>query len=105
MIQVPWLPLVIATGRPRHSGRSRCSMDAKKAFMSTSTIARGQTSWWRLLVSGSPVQGVFPVHAIGGSQGTFMAGSGLVLEYCDYIQHLTIMCYLQFVLAAAERWG
>ncbi len=44
MMQVPCRPLVIATGRPRHSGRSRCSMEAKKAFMSTSTMARGQTT-------------------------------------------------------------
>ena len=48
-MQVPWRPLVIATGRPRHSGQSRCSMEAKKAFMSIRMMARGQiTGQWSL---------------------------------------------------------
>ena len=42
MMEAPLGPLVTATGRPRSSGKSRCSMDAKNAFMSTRMMARGQ---------------------------------------------------------------
>src|SRR5690348_1701175 len=44
MMQEPWGPLVTATGLPRNSGKSRCSMDAKNAFMSTWRMARDQGS-------------------------------------------------------------
>lgn len=100
-MQVPRLPLVIATGRPRHSGRSCCSMDAKKAFMSTSAIARGQTAWW-WSVSGSPVRGMLLEAGIGGSLCAFVAGSWPA-EYCDYIQYSAIKFYLQFMRIAAGR--
>src|SRR5882724_5556224 len=41
---VPCVPLVTATGLSRSSGKSRCSMEAKNAFMSTCRMARGQGS-------------------------------------------------------------
>ena len=62
-MQVPCLPLVMAIGRPRHSGRSRCSIEAKKAFMSTSAMALGQVG-----------------------KGVWLFGVALFI-YCDYIQY------------------
>src|SRR3990172_6331431 len=58
MMQVPCSPLVTATGRPRHSGRSRCSMAAKKAFMSTRMMARDQGT-----ADGWDMAGFLPVAA------------------------------------------
>src|SRR5690242_9415506 len=42
MTQVPVSPLVTPTGRLCSSGKSSCSMLAKKAFMSTRAMALGQ---------------------------------------------------------------
>ncbi len=41
-MQLPRIPLVIATGLPSKYGKSRCSTEAKKAFMSSRAIARFQ---------------------------------------------------------------
>ena len=42
IIQLPFIPLVIPIGFPIRFGFLACSMEAKKAFMSTSAITRGQ---------------------------------------------------------------
>jgi hypothetical protein len=39
---VPAAPFVTPIGLPRSSGKSRCSTDAKNAFMSMCRTARGQ---------------------------------------------------------------
>jgi hypothetical protein len=62
--------LVMATGRPRHSMRSRCSIEAKKAFMSTSAIARGQST-------GGWVSDVISVFLVVEAFS----------KYCNYIQY------------------
>ena len=42
IIQLPFIPLVIPIGLPIRFGSRACSIEAKKAFISTNTIMRGQ---------------------------------------------------------------
>lgn len=61
MMQVPVLPLVTPMGLPRNSGLSSCSMEAKKAFMSTNAMNRGQC----LLLSGIGQLILFELVGVG----------------------------------------
>ncbi len=45
MMQVPFIPLVTAMGRPHSSVKSRISTEAKKAFISIRAMARSQKDW------------------------------------------------------------
>jgi hypothetical protein len=95
-MQVPWRALVIATGRPRHSGWPRCSMEAKKAFISTSAMARGQVTGQSLLSCGHSTLAALLASdlksvSVGQEWPTQVREPGRI-KYCNSIQYPRRCC-------------